>query len=126
MSEADKVTIVIIEDHRLMVEGLASLIHEQDDLRVVGVAFTVAEGIETVDTTRPDVVLIDSWLPDGSGAEATERIRRDHPDIAVVLLSADVSEAAISKAVEAGACGWVSKAACAEQLLDAIRRAAHR
>lgn len=107
-----------------MVDGLAALIREQSDLVVVGVALTMAEALERVEATHPDVVLMDSWLPDGSGAEAAQRIRREHADIAVVFLSADVSDAAMSLAVEAGACGYVSKAACAEQLLDAVRRAA--
>ena len=107
-----------------MVEGLACLIHEWDDMRVVGVAMTVAGAVETVRVARPDVVLMDSRLPDGTAPEATERIRRECPEAAVLLLSADQTDCTIAQAVQAGARGYVSKAVCAEELVDAIRRAA--
>lgn len=107
-----------------MVEGLASLIHEWDDMRVVGVATTMAGAIETVRVARPDVVLMDSRLPDGGAPEATERIRSECPEAAVLLLSADLTDCSMAQAVEAGARGYVSKAVCAEELVNAIRRAA--
>jgi two-component system, NarL family, response regulator DevR len=120
---AKPIRVFIVEDLRLMVEGLASLISEQDDMQVVGVASTVAEAVQTVGAARPHVVLMDSILPDGSGAEATVRIRAAHPAIAVLYLSADAPERGMAIAIQAGACGYVSKAASVEELLAAIRRA---
>lgn len=120
---AEPITVLIVEDHRLMVEGLASLLGEVPELRVVGTAGSVREAIEAARTLQPQVVLMDFRLPDGEGPEATERIRHDQPEVAVLFLSADVSDEAMMRAVDAGACGYVSKAATAEELTNAIRRA---
>ena len=120
---AEPITVLIVEDHRLMVEGLAALLGEEPHLKVVGTAGSVAEAIEAAASLRPQVVLMDFRLPDGNGAEATERIRREHPEVAVLFLSADISDDAMMLAVDAGACGYVSKAASAEELTSAIRRA---
>ena len=120
---ADPITVLIVEDHRLMVEGLSSLLGEEPGLRVAGTAGTVKEAVEAARALQPQVVLMDFRLPDGNGAEATERIRQEHPEVAVLFLSADVSDDAMMRAVDAGACGYVSKGASAAELTDAIRRA---
>jgi DNA-binding NarL/FixJ family response regulator len=120
---ADPISVLIVEDHRLMVEGLTSLLGEAAGLKVVGTASSVSEAIEAARMLQPQVVLMDFRLPDGTGAEATETIRREHPEVAVLFLSADVSDDAMIRAVDAGACGYVSKAASAEELTNAIRRA---
>ncbi|TMC51447.1 MAG: response regulator transcription factor [Chloroflexi bacterium] len=120
---AEPITVLIVEDHRLMVEGLAALLGETAELSVVGTAGSVKEAIEAARTLQPQVVLMDFRLPDGDGPDATERIRQDHPEVAVLFLSADVSDEAMMRAIDAGACGYVSKAASAEELTNAIRRA---
>jgi two-component system response regulator DevR len=124
MTGAVKINLLLVEDHRLMFEGLSSLLSEYPDLSVVGVATTVADSVHKAVLLRPDVVLMDYRLPDGDGAQATERIRVQAPDTAILFLSADPSEAAVTRAVEAGASGFVSKGATAEELVSAIRRAA--
>jgi DNA-binding NarL/FixJ family response regulator len=83
----------------------------------------VREAVEAAGALCPQVVLMDFRLPDGTGADATERIRREHPEVAVLFLSADASDDSMIRAVDAGACGYVSKAASAEELTTAIRRA---
>ena len=120
---AEPLTIVIVEDHRLMAEGLASLLGETPELKVVGTAGSVQEAVTVARSLHPQVVLMDFRLPDGNGAEATLRIKKDSPEVAVLFLSADVSDDAMMQAVDAGACGYVSKAATAEELTTAIRRA---
>jgi two-component system response regulator DevR len=120
---ADPITVLIVEDHRLMVEGLSALLGEAAGLRVVGTASSVREAVEGVDSFQPQVVLMDFRLPDGNGADATERIRREHPEVAVLFLSADASDESMMRAVDAGACGYVSKAATADELTNAIRKA---
>jgi DNA-binding NarL/FixJ family response regulator len=121
---AAKINLLLVEDHRLMFEGLSSLLTEYDDLNVLGVATTVADAVEKALLLKPDLVLMDYRLPDGDGAQASERIRAKLPDTAVLFLSADPSEASMMRAVEAGASGYVSKAASAEELVSAIRKAA--
>jgi DNA-binding NarL/FixJ family response regulator len=120
---AEPVTVLIVEDHRLMVEGLASLLDESGGIKVVGTAGTVKEAVEATSVLQPEVVLMDFRLPDGNGAEATERIRAEHPGVAVLFLSVDISDDAMIQAVDSGACGYVSKAATAAELIDSIRRA---
>jgi len=119
-----KINLLLVEDHRLMFEGLSSLLAEFEDLNVVGVATTVADALDKASLLKPDVVLMDYRLPDGDGAQASERIRAKLPDTAVLFLSADASESAMMRAVESGASGYVSKAASAEELVSSIRKAA--
>lgn len=121
---AEPIAVLIVEDHRLMVEGLAALLGETSGLKVVGTAGTINEAVEAARMLQPQVVLMDFRLSDGTGDEATVRIRAEHPEVAVLFLSADVSDEAMMRAVDAGACGYVSKAATAEELVNAIRRAA--
>lgn len=123
MARERPISVLIVEDHRLMVEGLSSLLGEEPELSVIGTASTVAEAVGAARSRPPDVVLMDFRLPDGTGAEATERIRQEHPEVAVLFLSADVSDDAMMLAVDAGACGYVSKAASADELTTAIKRA---
>ena len=124
MSTDQPIKVLVVEDHRLMFEGITALLAEFSDLGVVGVATTVADAVAKAMLLKPDLVLMDYRLPDGDGAQATEKIRAKLPETAVVFLSADVSEASMMRAVEAGAAGYVSKAASAEELVSAVRRAA--
>ena len=119
-----KINVLLVEDHRLMFEGLSSLLAEYPDINVMGVATTVVDAVAKASLLKPDLVLMDYRLPDGDGAQASERIRSLLPDTAVLFLSADPSESAIMRAVEAGASGYVSKAASAEELVSSIRKAA--
>ena len=121
---SEKISVLLVEDHRLMFEGLSSLLAEYSDIDVVGVATTVADSIEKAALLRPDLVLMDYRLPDGDGAQASERIRTGQPDTAILFLSAEPSDSAMMRAVEAGAAGFVSKAASAEVLVSSIRKAA--
>ena len=119
-----KINVLLVEDHRLMFEGLSSLLAEYPDINVLGVATTVADAVAKATLLKPDLVLMDYRLPDGDGAQASERIRTRLPDTAILFLSADPSESAMMRAVEAGASGYVSKAASAEELVSSIRKAA--
>ena len=119
-----KISVLLVEDHRLMFEGLSSLLAEYPDINVLGVATTVADAVAKASLLKPDLLLMDYRLPDGDGAQASERIRATLPDTAVLFLSADPSEGSMMRAVEAGASGYVSKAASAEELVSSIRKAA--
>src|SRR5438094_8840707 len=75
-----KVTLLLVEDYRLMFEGLSSILAEYPDFDVVGVATTVKDAVEKAVLLKPDLVLMDYRLPDGDGVQATERIRVNLPD----------------------------------------------
>src|SRR5439155_7682646 len=96
-----RVNILLVEDHRLMFEGLSAMLSEYPDLNVLGVATTVADAVEKCTLLKPDLVLMDYRLPDGDGAVATERIRTMLPETAVLFLSAVTSESAQAKAIQA-------------------------
>jgi DNA-binding NarL/FixJ family response regulator len=123
--EPDEVTVVIIDDHDVVASGLAALLNEQRGLSVVATAGTVAEGVEVVERRAPDVVLVDYRLPDGTGADATRRIRVLDPRPAVVMVTAVADRRALAQALDAGCSGFVSKSADRDELVAAVRAAAN-
>ena len=120
----DTTRVLIVEDHRVVADGLALALGHDPALEVVGTATTVAEATTQARETRPDVLLVDYHLPDGTGAEVAVAIRAYLPNAAVVVLSADPGEQALLAAIEAGACGYLLKSQAAAQVVDAVRRAA--
>ncbi|MBI4493381.1 MAG: response regulator transcription factor [Chloroflexi bacterium] len=121
---AESVRVLIVEDHRVLAEGLELALSRHADLRVVGLAGTVAEAVRLASQQRPQVVLMDYYLPDGTGAQAALAVRQRVPDAAVVILTAEASEEALLAAVEAGACGYLLKSLAAAQVVQGVRRAA--
>jgi DNA-binding NarL/FixJ family response regulator len=120
----DPIRVLIVDDHTVVRLGLRTLLSHTAGFRVVGEAQTVAEAVQLNEQTRPDVVLMDVRLPDGSGVEACRRIKADHPDTRVVMLTSYSDEEAIVGAVMAGASGYLLKQADAERLTQSIRDAA--
>jgi DNA-binding NarL/FixJ family response regulator len=118
------IAVLIVEDHRLVAEGLAALLVAAGDINVVGTAQTVAEAVRLAGESSPDVVLMDSHLPDGSGAAAAARIRDQRARLPILFLSADSSESAVIAAVRAGACGYLPKSQASADVVTAVRRAA--
>jgi DNA-binding NarL/FixJ family response regulator len=117
-------TVLIVDDHELLLEGLRTLLGQYPDVEVVGAATTATDAVEKVAELHPDVVLMDYRLRDGDGASATAAIRSKDADVAVVFLSADDSESALFAAVEAGAVGYLDKSNSTVEVIDAVRRAA--
>ena len=120
----DPIRVLIVDDHTVVRLGLRTLLSHTAGFRVVGEAQTVAEAVQLNEQTRPDVVLMDVRLPDGSGVEACRRIKADHPETRVVMLTSYSDEEAIVGAVMAGASGYLLKQADAERLTQSIRDAA--
>ena len=120
----EPITVLIVEDHRVLAEGLALALRRYSDLRVVGLAATIAQAVALAQATQPRVVLLDYYLPDGTGAEAAAALRRHAPATAVVTLTADDSDDALFASVKAGACGYLLKTQALDEVVQAVRRAA--
>jgi DNA-binding NarL/FixJ family response regulator len=118
------ISVLLVEDHRLVAEGLAAMLNATQDIRVVGTAATAADAVRLAAEQQPVVVVMDSHLPDGAGADIAGRIREGLPKVAIVFLSADESEAAMIAAVRAGACAYLPKSRATADVVDAVRRAA--
>jgi two-component system response regulator DevR len=116
--------VFLLDDHELVRRGIADVIEREGDLEVVGEAGTVRDAVARVAATRPDVVVLDVRLPDGSGVDACRRIRSQHPDLPCLMLTAFDDDSALEAAVLAGAQGWLLKDIRGAGLVDAIRRVA--
>ena len=119
-----KINVLLVEDQRLIFEGLSSLLGDYPQIRVAGVATTLADAVDKMLLLKPDVVVVEHRLRDGDAVQAVEQVRRQRPETAVLFLSADTSEESMVHAIEAGARGYLSKAVSMEELVAAIETAA--
>ena len=113
--------VLLVDDHEVVRDGIAALLRATDDLVVAGEASGVQEAIEEADRTRPDVVVMDVRLQDGSGIEATREIRARRPATQVLMLTSFADDEAIFASIMAGASGYVLKQVRGGELVRAIR-----
>lgn len=116
-----KLRILIADDHHIIRDGLQGLINAEPDMEVVGAASGGEEAYEQVKALRPDVVIMDVSMPGGGGALATQRIKRESPEVKVIALTAHEDKGYIGQMLQVGASGYVLKLAAAEELIKAIR-----
>lgn len=123
-ADANAIRILLVDDHKIVREGLASILRTQEDFEIVAEASDGRTAIDLVHRTQPQVVIMDVTMPEMSGVEATREIMSRHPHLRVIGLSmhekADMEEAMKS----AGAVAYLTKGGPAEQLIGAIRQAA--
>jgi len=116
-----KTRLLIVDDHVIMRDGLASIFNLQPDFEVVGEAGTSNEAIARADELKPDVVLMDIGLPDGNGVGATRAILAKNPDIDIVVLTLHDSDEIMLEAIRNGAKGYLLKNTPAIKLIAALR-----
>ena len=119
-----KIRVFLLDDHVIVRHGLRALLDAEDDMTVVGEAGSVAEGAIGVLAARPDVVLLDARLPDGSGVDVARRLRDQAPSVRTLMLSSYDDEETLLDAFSAGVHGYVLKQIDASSLLDGIRAVA--
>lgn len=113
--------ILLVDDHILFREGLAGLIGSQPDLTVVGSADSVQDAIAKACTLKPDIILMDFGLPDGTGLDATHAILADAPDTKIIFLTMHEDDDRLFEALRSGAKGYLLKNTSVNQLLTFIR-----
>jgi EAL domain-containing protein (putative c-di-GMP-specific phosphodiesterase class I) len=118
---ADVIRLLVVDDHRILADGLLRLLSTEPDVVVVGVAATCAEATALARDTRPDVVVMDYVLPDGSGIDAAVQIKRDLPGARIVLLTGAGASRPLVEAVAAGFEGYLDKTRAAQDLVDVVR-----
>ncbi len=118
---ARKETILIVDDHPLVREGLKSIIKSNDALEVIGEAENAGDAIRMVKELKPDLVLLDLALPDKSGFELAHEIRSMLPKTRIMIVSMHSEIDYIIKAFQAGASGYMVKESASKSLLQGIR-----
>lgn len=127
MFHANKpIRVLICNRYTLLREGMKALLPHGAEIEVVGEAATAKQALDSVARLHPDVVLLDSAIPDLSGAEATRRLKATDPHVQILILSMDEDVSTISGCLRAGAAGYVGKNDRPVQLRSAIRSVTRR
>ena len=116
-----KLRVLLADDHAVVREGLRSLINAQPDLEVIGEACDGLSAQRMAEELRPDVVVMDVSMPGQTGDEATERLKRDVPDVKVLALTVFEDKGHLRKLLKAGVSGYILKLATGEELIRALR-----
>jgi DNA-binding NarL/FixJ family response regulator len=116
-----QIKILTVDDHPILREGIASIIHGENDMVVVGEASTGREAIEVFRNKRPDVTLMDLQMPDLNGIDAIVTIRHEQPQARIIVLTTYEGDVLARRALKAGATGYILKDMIRTELLQAIR-----
>ncbi len=119
-----RIRVLATDDQRVVREGLAMLLGLLPDIEVVGTAADGEEALTLADELRPDVILMDLRMPRVDGVEATRRLRASHPEIKVVVLTTYADDRSVIEALQAGALGYLTKDAGADEIRQALQRVA--
>jgi DNA-binding NarL/FixJ family response regulator len=118
------IKVAIVDDHRIIADGLERLIGESSTTSVIGKAYSVAGCWELLKTKQPDVLLLDISMPDGDGIDLCPKIKAAYPGMKVLMLTSYGELVTITRALDAGADGYVLKNSLPEELLEGIRTVA--
>ena len=116
------IRVLVVDDHRIVREGIRSLMEDIEDIQVIGEAGNGYQCVTLVDNLNPDVVLMDLMMPRMDGLEATRQISGKHPHIHVLVLTSFINDEKVFPAIKAGARGYLLKDTGSKELIDAIRK----
>lgn len=115
------ISILMVEDHKLLRVGLKSLFNDTSDIKVIAEADNGKDAIEKAKTTKPDIILMDIGLPDISGIEATKRILDFNPTQKIIMLTSHINEKEVMESLNTGAFAYVIKDINTEILIMVIK-----
>jgi NarL family two-component system response regulator LiaR len=118
------ITVLIVDDHSVVRQGLRYLLEQEDDIEVVGECPDGAGAVTAAHRLAPTVVLLDLFLPDASGLDVLARIKLARPDTEVLMLTSSTSDDHLLAAVRAGALAYLTKTAGVDDVVAAVRAAA--
>jgi len=119
-TEAATIKVFIVDDHPVVRLGLKTMFDSEDRISVIGMAGSAREAITEVQRLRPDVVLMDLRMPEMEGTEAITELRRVQPDVRILVLTNYESDDYISRAIQAGALGYLLKNTPQEEIVQAV------
>ncbi len=118
------ITVQIVDDHRLFVEGLEKIIVESGIARIIGKAYNARECWQMLVWERADILLLDVHLPDGNGVDLCPQIKQKYPDLKILALTSFAEYAVVSRMLENGAMGYMLKNAMPEEIIQGIETVA--
>ena len=116
-----KIRILIADDHTLLRTGICAILEDEPDMQIVGEASDGREAVRLASQLKPHVMLMDIAMPLLNGLEATRQIKREHPEINILVLTMYDNEEYFRQMLEVGASGYIIKRAAASELVSAIR-----
>src|SRR5690349_15387669 len=119
--QAEKIRVLIVDDHTILRAGLRMLLNAHPDLEVVGEASDGNQAVISAQRMQPDVILMDIAMPECNGIEATRQIKRLMPDTRILVLTMHENEEYLFQVLRAGASGYILKEAADTELVSAIR-----
>ncbi len=122
--DGPRITVLLVDDHQLIREGLRRAFDRAGDLEVVGEASSVAEAVMALDRLSPDVLVTDVRLPDGDGIALSQKARASDPNLGIVVLTMYAGDDKLFAALDSGASAFVGKDSPAEEVVAAARHAA--
>ena len=123
---ASPIRFLIADDHELVRRGLRGMLEREPDFEVVGEARDGREAVELCRSLSPNLVLMDMRMPGMDGLSATSTIKKEHPEIGVVMVTMHENRDYIHEALRAGAAGYILKDATRDELIDMLRLTARR
>ena len=121
MSNSRLIRILAADDHALLRNGIAGLVNDEPDMKMVAEAATGVEAIKQFKQYHPDITLMDLQMPDMSGIEATIEIRSEFPEARIIVLTTYAGDIQVARALKAGVRGYLLKARVNRDLVDVIR-----
>jgi two-component system response regulator DevR len=116
-----RIRVLLVDDSEMVRTGLRTLLGIEPSIELVGEAANVAIGVEAAARLKPDVILLDIRLPDGTGIDACRQIRRRSPESRVLMVTSVIDDAVVDEAIRAGASGYLLKEIDGRGLVNAVR-----